>query len=166
MAAFASRAASIAICPDGGPAPREGEYAIALDEAGVQSNDRENLDERYAIDVYVMRRMKLFPIDKQDQIYLKQVTGLGAIERQVIGLIHGNQALRIAADELLGIMVEQESTTDTGSIFQMPLFYTGRGRTEFKDGTWGGAAPDKESWAVRVLHFVGGDRVQAVGQIK
>jgi hypothetical protein len=92
--------------------------------------------------------------------------GLEAMERRVIKIIHGSQEFRVEMDKRLGIATEQDPTEDTGGIFQMPLFYTGRGRTSIEDGTWGGAAPDSESWLVRRLNFKGATRVQDTAKIQ
>ncbi len=145
----------IGIQPEGRPEAWMGEWYIALDEASVANSAVSHLNEQFTIEVVITKRTGKYPRDRFEGLYTEVATGLRALERQVIRLLHCNQAVRQLANELAKTPGET-----TGDAYQRPLFYRGRGRTEFHGGDWIGATNGDHAFAVRRLPFVGGDRIQ------
>ncbi len=145
----------IGLQPEGRPPAMMGEWYIALDEASVSNKGSDHLDEQFAIEVVITKRTGKQPRDRFEGLYTEVATGLRALERQVIRLLHCNQDVR----QLANSMASLPSATG-GDAYNRPLFYRGRGRTEFHGAEWIGAASGDHAFAVRRLPFVGGDRIQ------
>ncbi len=155
--------ADIAQCdvrPGGEPPEVAHEWFISVDELAVRSNARNCLDETYEIEISLWRRAGCYPQDRQgdallqDDPYSSGLPTLDDIERDVIRLLHGNRTGITAAVNLaLGT-----GETGSGDIFQEPLYYAGRRRTEVR-GT--GRRDSQTRWFVRRLKFTGMRRVQA-----
>lgn len=153
-----TRAANyVGIQPDGRPPPTMGDWYAAIDEASVESSHRSYLGEVFHTEVTITRRASQHARDRYEDIYLNTINGLDVIERAIIQACHCNQDLRQRANALAG-----SPDPAAGDIFQIPLFYGGRGRTRTETGEWIGAEPDRGAFLIRVLPFAGGNRVQAL----
>lgn len=145
------------IQPGGRPPARMGEFYIALDEGSIQSTEKSSLREVFTIVVWISKRTGKYPRDQYGKIYTANAIGMDAIERKVIRAIHGQQAVRVAANTLLGA-----PHANAGDIFQQPLWYTGRGPTQFRGADWSGGSDESDTFLVRQLTFAGAVRVQAL----
>lgn len=143
--------------PLGRPPNSMGEYYVSLDEGRIQAGEKTHLREVFTINVWITKRTGQHPKDRWSEIYLKNTTGLDALERKVIVALHGNQAVRVAANTLAST-----PGVNTGDIFQHPLWYTGRGATAPAGAEWNGGEAESDTFLVRLLQFTGGLRVQAL----
>lgn len=146
------------IQPDGRPPATMGEFYVAIDEAGVQSNEKTHLRETFSITVTITRRTAPTPRDRRGSLYADRSRALAAIERPVIVAVHNNQTLRALANAELGAPQE-----NLGDQILQPLWYAGRSRTRYESAEWCGAGGnDNDAFMVRTLNFQGGLRVQAM----
>lgn len=145
------------IVPEGTPKPGVGEWFVGLDEAGIRGTGGVNnfLREEFDIDATITRRVGRHAADKRWSIYQGQSIALTPIERAVIKAIHGQHTVRVLANTLGNL-----PSLEQGDAFDGALYYQGRPRTAYKDGTWAGAEPDAAAFLVRTLRFSGGWRVQ------
>lgn len=135
----------VGIMPGGGLPPKRGQWFVALDEVRVGSSELISLKEEYQIEVRVWKEATRFAADNQEAVYLEAGYGLDALERRVIISVHNSHELRKMACEFA-----QAAGLGTGDIFQKPLWYRGRGRTELSDVSY-----------ERKLIFSGATRIQA-----
>jgi len=145
----------------GRPPNSAGELYLAVDELGVQSTARAHLREVYELEIALWRRGGQYADDRHgdvllaDDPYLAGVRTLDALERDVIRHVHGNYSdITAAANAEIGA-----GGGEAGDIFQLALYYVGRGRTE----TIPRPAADRTiDWIGRRLKFLGMTRVQAL----
>ena len=155
------------IAPEGRPKPASPEFFLAIDEEGTDVPRGENaqfdLWEVFRVAVYINIRTGRTAADRFDEIYRRNKLGLKVITRQVLRAIHGQQALRIAANNLLD---EDEAE------FTRPLYCTGIGKVEIKASDWSGEVADASptaagasGWLVRKITFKGLHRIQYLDSI-
>lgn len=113
----------------GTPPAAAGQRYVAVDEGGVNvySGDEAWLGEQYTILVSIMRRAGQYPADRQGDLLVRETTAIKSLEeleRRTIEALHGNELLRKAYNEALGVPNDY-----FGEIAIQPLWYRGRGRT-------------------------------------
>jgi hypothetical protein len=142
------------------PPESAGELYVAVDEVGVQSAARAHLSETYEIEVAVWRRAGQYPADRRgdaqlrDDPHLAGILTLDDAERAVIRHLHGNYLdVTAAASAAIGA-----GTSGNGDVFQLALYYQGRGRTEEHPPR---GRHQVAAWLGRRLRFAGMTRVQA-----
>ncbi|MGE3410126.1 MAG: hypothetical protein AB7I37_25305 [Pirellulales bacterium] len=169
----------VSIAPDGKPPAKMGERFVSLDENSIQSTERASLKENYAITVYITIRTGKLPADNRKKAYLSHLKALTGIERAVIKALHGRQEVRLAACNLLGISNEAMQAEDQedrdnapggdasrGHPFTIPLYYTGRQRTNTRADWILGSEASPAPCMVRELQFAGGLRLQSLDTIQ
>lgn len=135
----------VGIQPSGGMPKRRGQWYVAIDEGRIGSSEKVSLKEEYQIEVRLWREASNFAADNQEEAYLSAGYGLDALERRVIASIHNNHELRTMANAFA-----EAPGKSTGDIFQQPLWYRGRGKSQLSDMGF-----------ERTLVFSGAVRVQA-----
>ena len=147
--------------PGGSPTEAAGEWYLAIDERGVESDARSHLSEEFEIEISIWRRLGQFPADRlgetqlHESEYLSAMHTLDTLERQVILKLHGNfESVTSAANTELGA-----GLPGGGDVFQLALYYEGRGRTETLPRSGSRQQP---TWIGRRLRFRGMTRVQAL----
>lgn len=153
----------VGIQPGGRPPAWMSDFYIAVDEANIAASDRTHLKEIYTIAVTITVHVRGVRSDQTgDQIYIENLNSLENLERAVIRLIHASQSVRARA-----LTLGQIPNTSRGDIFQLPLYYEGRGATAaFDAAEWlGSVEPGTRQLMVRVLRFSGATRVQALDVI-
>ena len=148
-----------AVRPDGAPPPSAGEVFVAVSESGVASDARSHLREVFHIEVSIWRRTGQYPVDRQgelllpDDVLLAGMLSLDRLERRVVTALHGNyQDLPAALNSEL-----RTGSDAAGDVFQLALYYVGRGASELWPPHGKGAHPN---WLGRRLRFEGAHRVQ------
>jgi hypothetical protein len=149
------------IQPSGIPPEAAGEWYLAIDELGVASEARDHLAEEFAIEVSIWRRLGQFPADRRgeallpESAYLAAMHTLDGLERRVILSLHGNFGELVSgANAAVGA-----GQPGGGDVFQLALYYEGRGRAETLPRTTGRQQPQ---WIGRRLKFRGMNRVQSL----
>jgi hypothetical protein len=150
----------VGIQPQGIPPAACGRWYVSLDEGGVQSDNTNFLRERYTVRVWITWRTGDLPKDRRGkayQIYATNQEGMDSLERQVIGILHANETVRLTADTYVG------APGAGGDIYTQPLFYQpGRSTTDYRGNDWILGGKDSDSCMVRQLTFEGADRIQAL----
>ncbi|HVX15947.1 MAG TPA: hypothetical protein VHC22_32485 [Pirellulales bacterium] len=136
----------IGIQPAGQLPRSRGQWYVALDEAGVASTEKVSLSEEYSVEVRIVKQIGQYAPDQLGRVYTDHTPGLDELERAVIRAIHNNHRLRQIACDNAGAPGQA-----SGDVFQSPLWYVGRGRTELGDKS-----------LERRLNFRGARRVQAI----
>lgn len=165
------------IQPEGHPPATMDQFYISIDEGSIEFPDIGLVfKEKYTVNVFVTLRNGIFPRDRLAEaydrdrgMYLAGMKSLSLLERQIITAVNGNEALRVLACKKLGIseaaMFEADETApgalgEYGDIFQLPLFYQGRGKTELHGTEWVGGGGKEQFFSVRTLPFKGATRTQ------
>ena len=153
--------------PNGRPRSASAEFFLAVDEEGTECSrgDKAQFDlwEVFRVAVYINIRTGRIAQDRIDEIYRRNKLGLKVITRQVLRAIHGQQAVRVAANNNLD---EDEAQ------FTRPLYCSGIGKIEIKASDWSGEVADSSpssqgatGWLVRKITFRGMDRIQYLDSI-
>lgn len=148
---------TIGVRAGGQPPATMGQWFIGIDEGGEDSDQKLHLAEISKVAVSLTVRLGVFPGERTDEIYLNSLRGFRTYERQIKRALHGNQAVRTAANVLLAA-----AATADYYPFQTPVYYVGRGPTSFHGSEWLLGAGEKNSnsaFAVRVYNFTGGHRL-------
>lgn len=149
----------VRITPMGHPPMNMGDWFVGIDEIEVNSTDKDKLRQVFSVGVWLTKKIGRFAPDRLDEAYTETTNGMLTVERAIIKNVHNNGLLRIAANTL-AFAPGGVPAVGVGDSFICPLWYTGRGPTEFKTGEWAGAAEDKLQFAVRMLRFSGGNRIE------
>lgn len=154
------------IRPGGRPTPAAPEFFLAIDggKIDIPRADKAQFDlwEVFNVEITINIRTGRIAADRYADIYRRNKLGLKVITRQVLRAIHGQQAVRAAANLLL-----EEDEAE----FKRPLYATGYA-TEIKASDWSGEVADATNaiagasgWMVRKLTFRGMDRIQYLDSI-
>ncbi len=175
------------IQPEGHPPATIGDFYISVDEGAVtQSEKGLIIHEVFGVSVYITLRNGIFPkdrlaeaYDRNQGLFLAGRKSLTWLERGVIRAIHGNEQVRILACTKAGISLDAMFAPvlddraaapggdgSAGDIYQLPLYYSGRSKTEVHDAGWVGSSADKQFFSVRQLSFQGGLRVQSLTNLR
>lgn len=117
----------------GTPPAVAGEFFVALDDGGVetQGEDSELLREIQLIEISVWRRLGGYAPDKvgvmllDTDIYRNTIETLSTLERKVVSQVHGDWALRVAINTQFGL-----PDATLGGEFTSSFRYKGRSRPE------------------------------------
>jgi hypothetical protein len=151
----------ISVRPEGRPPPWFSDWFIGVDEASVASTERQSLREVFSVSVVLTKTVGKYPADRADEIYLENIIGLDALERQVIVAIHGNQTIRSAANDIIGAPTDRY-----GDAIQKPLYYIGRGQSAPRGAEWNGSEEQAVAFMTRTLNFSDAVRIQALSSMK
>ena len=142
--------------PEGHPPTTMGDFYLSVDEGSVtQSEKGLVISEIYGVSVFVTLRNGIFPkdrlaeaYDRNQGLFLAGRKSLSFLERAAIRALHGNEQVRILActkagislDAMFGPVVdrgdEPGGSGEYGDVYQLPLYYSGRGKTEVHDASW------------------------------
>lgn len=148
---------TIGVEPGGHPPPLAGSFYISIDEDGIQNEGQPEqafLGERMNLAIWISIRSGQQAPDRTGNIYLKEMSGFGPMERQIKALLHGNQTLRQDINVLL------TENTDNIQEIQEPCWWQGRTTTVESAADWSGETGGKAvGWLVRKLRFIGFRRI-------
>lgn len=155
----------VRVAPGGQPPDKCGDWFVGVDELSVTSTEKESLRQAFEVGVWITKRTGVFSTGRKDEAYLETTRGLRDLERGVLRAIHNRHAVRLAANTLAGA----PAASPVGDVFQGALWYTGRGPTMWRGGDWCASESTSENsddtFAVRLLRFAGGSRVEALDVI-
>lgn len=141
------------------PPPLFGEVFVAVCPAAWDSASEGGADlwERIRIDVHVIQRAKLVPLDRQGKEFLlKNLSSLNARCRAIAKRINMRYEVMDAANELI-----QETTGDDAQQgFHHPLRWTGCTLPAVLDATAWGAKPESGAAIYRTVKFGEAERIQ------
>ena len=129
---------------DGQPKPSAGQVYIAVHMGGFNRLEGDyDLDEGHDVYVTVTYRLGVAPKDRFGvEIWAKATSGLDALCRSIITLLHHNQNVRIYANH-----GKSYSIGDTGGGpdgFYTPLRFASAGKPQYRDYSWFTALPPKD----------------------
>lgn len=148
---------SCAIQFEGRPDPSMGRFFVAVHEGTDQFGSEAYLEETLSVDVTITIRTGEIPQDRDEDLYESQASNMEKMDRAIVRALHGNQLVRIAANEYA-----KAPDALNGDIFQRPLFIKGRSPLTPRGAEWAGDAIEgnDSTFAVRTLNFGGATRIQ------
>lgn len=134
---------------EGRPPASMGKWYIAIHDGGCAAEGQNDMIETYSIQVTVTHELQYVPADRSNSAKRNTVHGLNRIAQAIKLLIHGNQAVRIKANNSVLMPIE------VGELWKTPLFFTGWGPERVESGEWAHCEPDARSFIVQTLNFNG-----------